>query len=228
MSKEFFESIIAHGGFAGQSYDANIGPFNAGVIDALLNAATPTATLQSDAPINIVSTGALGGAKSLDLSLIEDNGRLLYLSARNSDIAVNNLTLIPTTTINGAGTLVIAASTDLILVHETGGVWRAYYQSTTGVGGGVFTASEKSNLELEMEFKAAQLTTFKELSYTGKNLTGIDIYVDITKVVQLFSKVLSYTGKNLTQTVLTRVSDAAILTRDFAYSGNNLISIETT
>ena len=228
MAKEFFTTIIASGGFSGESYDANVGPLNLDVIDTLLNTAAPTATLQQNAPINVISTGALGGPKSLSLSSIEDNGRLLYLSIRNSDIVGNNLTLLPTTAINGTGTLVIGAVTDLILVHETNGTWRAYFQSTSGVGGGVFSATEKSNLELEMEFKAAQLTTFTEFAYTGNNLTTADIYVDATKIVKLFNKVLSYTGNTLTTTVLTRISDSATLTKTFTYAGNKLASILST
>lgn len=43
MPKEFFETIIASGGFAGQSYGINAGPLNTDVIDTLLSTATPTA-----------------------------------------------------------------------------------------------------------------------------------------------------------------------------------------
>jgi hypothetical protein len=84
---------------------------------------------------------------------------------------------------------------------------------------------EKDNLELEMAFKAAVLSRYSEYTYAAKNLTRIDIYTDNTKVTQLFSKVMTYVGKNLTQTVLTRISDGATLTKSFTYVGKNLTNV---
>ena len=87
------------------------------------------------------------------------------------------------------------------------------------------TDREKLNLELEMEFKAAEIARFKELTYFGKNLTAVDLYTDNTKAVQLFGKAFTYVGKNLTQTVLTRTSDGATLTKDFTYVGKDLTAV---
>ncbi len=87
------------------------------------------------------------------------------------------------------------------------------------------TDREKLNLELEMEFKAAEIARFKEFTYAGKDLTAVDIYTDNTKAVQLFDKTFTYVGKNLTQTVLTRTSDGATLTKDFVYSGKDLTNV---
>ena len=102
---------------------------------------------------------------------------------------------------------------------------------STGSGSGssgVFSQAEKLTLELEMEFKAANLYYYKELSYTDTKLTGVDIYTDNTKTVTLFSKSLTYSDNKLTQSNLTRISDGATLTKVFNYSGSSLISIEVS
>jgi hypothetical protein len=147
MSKNFFETIIASGGFAGESFDMAQGPANTDVIDLLLTDAgagpTGTATLQENAPVNLYSTGALGAAKNLDLSGIEQNGRFFFLSVRNSDLSTNNLTITATTDINGGGSsLVINTAVDYVFVHETGGNWRAYQQRlSTAATAAVFRAT---------------------------------------------------------------------------------------
>jgi len=88
---------------------------------------TVPSELQPNAPINLASTGALTGPRELDISGIEDDGRIFLLSVRNADIAVNDLTITATTDINGGGaSLVVSSTLDLFFTHETGGNWRAY------------------------------------------------------------------------------------------------------
>ncbi len=84
---------------------------------------------------------------------------------------------------------------------------------------------EKLNIELETAYKAAYLTRYKEFTYVGDNLTAVDIYDTPAKTNLLFSKTLTYIGPTLTQTVLTRASDGRTLTKDFAYTGDNLTSV---
>lgn len=111
----------------------------------------------------------------------------------------------------------------VILTRHTG--------SASGSGGsGAFNALEKLSLEMEMEFKAAQLYNYKEFGYSNKLLSTLDIYQDETKVVKLFSKIFNYnTQKQLEQTYLTRISDGEALLRFFSYdTQKNLISIETS
>lgn len=88
--------------------------------------------------------------------------------------------------------------------------------------------TEKNNLELEGEYKLSSLNNFKELIYSGDNLTQINVWETPAKIVKIFEKNLSYTGGQLTQIVLTRVSDSEVLTKDFTYTGDNLTGIETT
>ena len=100
---------------------------------------------------------------------------------------------------------------------------------TSSTGGGVYTSGEKLAMELEMSFKASKLYYYKEFLYSGGNLTTIDIYESATKIVKLFSKTITYTSGNVTQTVLTRISDNATVTKSFDYDvDDNLESITGT
>jgi len=99
--------------------------------------------------------------------------------------------------------------------------------SSTGSGSssGVFTSAEKLALEMEMEFKAAVPSYYKELQYTDGNLTNIGIWLDNTKVTKLFNKDLSFSSGNLTQTLLTRISDSSKILKLFNYTDGNLTSV---
>ena len=104
-------------------------------------------------------------------------------------------------------------------------IWDDYTNSFLPGDAGL-SQTEISNIELEGEYKVASLNAFKELLYTGSNLTTINIWETSAKLTLVYTKTLSYTGDQLTQTVLTRQSDSATLTKDFTYSGDNLSSIE--
>jgi len=128
MAKSFYEAIIASGGFAGEVFDVAAGAANTDIIDVLLSAGD--GALTQNAPINLISTGALGATRDLDITAAEDDGRVFFLSVRNSDITTNDLTITATTDINGGGTtLTVSEAVDYLFVHESGGTWRAYVQS---------------------------------------------------------------------------------------------------
>jgi hypothetical protein len=143
MAKSFFETIIASGGFAGENFDVAAGPANTGVIDVLLSVGN--GVLTEDAPISMISTGALGATRDLSLVNIEQDGRIFFLSVRNSDITTNSLTVTATTEVNGStatNPFTISVATDYIFVHETGGTWRAYQQKQSqGADSQVFRAT---------------------------------------------------------------------------------------
>jgi len=220
MAKNFYETIIASGGFAGEYFDVAVGPANTGVIDTLLSVGDGALTI--DAPINIISSGALGSARALDITGMEQDGRFFFLSVDNSDIGVNSLTVTATTDINGGGaSLVVSTTTDYIFVHQTGGTWKAFTQFQTA-SSGVWTQAEKDNLGLELEYEFAQKTYFKDYTFTGPRLTAVDIYETAAMLVQLFSKTLSYTGSRLDSFIITRISDGATLTKTFTYAGSRL------
>jgi len=98
MAKSFYEAIIASGGFAGEVFDVAAGAANTDIIDVLLSAGD--GALTQNAPINLISTGALGATRDLDITAAEDDGRVFFLSVRNSDITTNDLPITATTDIN--------------------------------------------------------------------------------------------------------------------------------
>jgi hypothetical protein len=133
MARINYATLLATGGFAGETFDIAQGPADTGIIDVLLSVGA--GALTCDAPHALVSTGALGAAVALDISGMEVetaaegsmalNGRFFFLSVQNSDIVTNNLTITSSVTINGAASLVIKAQGDYLFTHEEGGKWRA-------------------------------------------------------------------------------------------------------
>jgi hypothetical protein len=97
---------------------------------------------------------------------------------------------------------------------------------------GIFTQVEKLALELEMAYKTAFPSYYKEFDYvdTGPlkgSLIDIDIWTDDTKTTKLFHKDLWYNDdKLLDRTLLIRVSDSTGLLKIFEYdASDNLTSI---
>lgn len=88
------------------------------------------------------------------------------------------------------------------------------------------TATEKSNLEMEMAFIARQPSNFTKLTYTGAQLTMVEIFEDETMVVKLLQKDLTYNGNQLVSMTITRIADSATLTKTLDYTGSTLDTIE--
>ena len=218
MTKSFYESIQVHGGFSGQFYDLNQAPLVDDICDSLLQNAA-TSNLQENAPLYLGSSGNLLANRAITLDGAEVNGRLFFLHIDNDDIGTFSITLTSSGTVNGFLSEVISSNGDYILIYQTGGDWRL--QS-------LWTLDEKSNLEMELEYRTTNLSNFKVLLYTGNKLTTVNIYEDNTKTVLMFNKALSYTGNNLTSTILTRLSDGAVLSKALVYTGSKLNSVETT
>jgi len=103
--------------------------------------------------------------------------------------------------------------------------WSGWSGISSWSGCSGFSGRMSLNLEMELEFKEAYLLYYKEFGYTGDDLTSIDIYTDASKGTKLFSKLLSYAVGVLSSTVLTRMSDLATLTKNYAYADGKLVSI---
>ncbi len=106
-----------------------------------------------------------------------------------------------------------------------------YTGSTGASGAGAYTQAEKLAMELQMAFKAANLSNYSEFTYSQQgDLTDIDIYVDDTKVVTLFTKDFSYSQQgDLIEILLTRITDSQQLLKLFTYSQQgDLTSIEVS
>ena len=94
--------------------------------------------------------------------------------------------------------------------------------SGSSSGSGAFSQIEKLALEMEMEYKVANASYFKDLNYSsGGLLTNIDIWTDSGMTLRLFGKVLQYDATEaLTRTTLTRVTDGAQIAKILAYDGS--------
>lgn len=125
---EVFGSVVLETGVT-MVFD---GSKDTAIQDILLQ--TGNGDLTEDAPHVLVSTGALGAARQLDISAMEVesagrgsqslNGRFFYLSVQNSDILTNSLTVSSSATINGDATFVITSPGDYMFHHTKNGVWR--------------------------------------------------------------------------------------------------------
>jgi len=82
-----------------------------------------------------------------------------------------------------------------------------------------------SEFELLLSFAAGNINNFKELTYSGSDLTNVSIYTDATKASKLFNKDLTYTGSNLTKVVTTNTSNGQVLTKVLAYTGSQLSTV---
>jgi hypothetical protein len=109
----------------------------------------------------------------------------------------------------------------IILTKNIGGT------TSSATSGGVFSQTEKDNLEIELAFKTAYRDYFKEFIYSAGILSQIDIWFDGSKTVKLFSKSFLYDGDgNLWKIYTTRVIDSKILLKIFDYDiDGNLSSI---
>jgi len=107
-------------------------------------------------------------------------------------------------------------------------------QGATGPQGsdgadGAMSITDVAILEMEMAFKLANLTNFRETIYdTNGLLTNLSIYTNSSKTTKLFNKDFTYdVSEVLTTITLTRVSDSTILTKNLVYNvDGTLRSIE--
>lgn len=97
--------------------------------------------------------------------------------------------------------------------------------------GSPFTETDKLALEMEMAFKTAYASYYKELEYvtTGPlkdSLLDVYIWTDSSKTTLLFSKNFWYDiSQNLSKTLLIRDSDNSQLLKTFEYTSGNLTSV---
>jgi len=127
MAKEFYEAIIASGGFAGETYDLS-GTLNADIISASLAGADGTLTI--NAPLSLTLDTDIVASRALTLTPAEQDGRIFFLKATTVGLGGNVLTVTPSSTINGNATLAISTASEYLLVHRTGGAWDAFALAT--------------------------------------------------------------------------------------------------
>lgn len=127
MSRSFLETIFLGGGIAGAVFDIAAGPANTAIINTLLSAGD--GDLTADTPLFLRSTGALGAPRALTLDDAEDDGpRIIFIDFFNTDIAVNNILVSGSVSINGAAVITVSEVSQWILFHVGGGIWYALRQ----------------------------------------------------------------------------------------------------
>lgn len=83
--------------------------------------------------------------------------------------------------------------------------------------------TEKFELEAFLSF--ANPSYYKKFTYTGADLTKIELFDTPSMTTLLFQKDFTYSGGDLTTLLTTRVSPSNTLTKTFAYSGGDLANI---
>ena len=97
--------------------------------------------------------------------------------------------------------------------------------TATGGGGGGTTVSEDHRIiELEGMFKEAYSTMAVEYTYNSEQLSGIDVWTDVSKLNKLFEKRFTYSGDKLQQIVLTDLKSGYVLTVTYGYTGDQLVT----
>ena len=94
----------------------------------------------------------------------------------------------------------------------------------SGNGGTTPVTEDHRIIELEGMFKEAYSTMSVEYTYSGEQLTGIDVWNNVLKTTKLFEKRFTYDGDKLRQAVLTDLKSGYVLTVTYSYSGEQLIS----
>lgn len=176
----------------------------------------------------IVTNGVMDG---LDTSLYVD-GTILY---------VNNGTLASTQPSSGyqqpiAFVLRAQQNNGALLITTDYPKQNAYdvkYGATT-VGdaldsvnaGNIATFQERT--ELEQTFISSITTAYTEFTYTGSDITKIEIWDNNLKAVKLFTKNIIYTNGSITQTQTINEVNTRVLTKDYIYTNGNISTINAT
>lgn len=88
-------------------------------------------------------------------------------------------------------------------------------------------ASEINDIELQLKIK--DLKQFKELIYTGSDLTQTNIWTNPQKTTKVYQSDYTYSGGNLTTIQIKRIFNNYIYTKHLSYDGSgNLESINIT
>jgi hypothetical protein len=92
----------------------------------------------------------------------------------------------------------------------------------------ILLGQNQTRASLEEVYNYAYSNHYTEFTYTGDDLTSIDVWEDSGKILKLFSRILTYTGDNLTKVTTTDEINSTTLVKDLAYSGDNLVNIVKT
>lgn len=86
----------------------------------------------------------------------------------------------------------------------------------------------QSRIEIESEFKFAYSTRYKEFTFTGSNLTQIDVWDTSAKGTKLFTKTITYDAGNIDTITLTDELSGTTLTKQIAFVDGVISTITET
>ena len=112
---------------------------------------------------------------------------------------------------------------------ETSGDLSNYYtkgQVNTIVANNNVIVSKKP--EIELGYKLAYNSNYKELTSVDGKLTMIEIWVDSGKGTKLFTKIFQYKSYGLEAIITTDEVGGSTMTQSFTYQDGKIISISKT
>jgi hypothetical protein len=96
-------------------------------------------------------------------------------------------------------------------------------------GGTIITGGDSQYVDMELLFKSAYDTNYKQLTYTLGNITEINVWTNNTKSSLLFTKTISYLNGNITSISILDLTTAKNMTKNISYNiDNNITSISTS
>lgn len=97
-----------------------------------------------------------------------------------------------------------------------------------GWTGQVLTQDYKDRLNLVIGFNLSLDAAYAEFTFTGEDLTNVDVWEDDTKATKLFSKTISYDAGNIDEIVLVDEVRTKTMTTVFTYLAGNIATKNTT
>jgi hypothetical protein len=165
---------------------------------------------------DVLATGLTSG------QVLKYNGILW----ENSNLSINDLADVDTQTTplisgdylkwNGSNWVAVSDFQEAVATGSFSGVFYGDGSEITNV----------SSDNIDLLFNRSYNTYYHELSYNiSGDLTGVGVWENNSKTIQLFSKELIYSGETLTSVITTDTVNSITLTKTLSYDGNeNLIS----
>ena len=133
--------------------------------------------------------------------------------------------------INGIGIDTITYKNNTLYITLTDGTKKEFKLPVQYVGGGGYLNNStsddtlKNRAEIEGLYKVAYSTAYSELTYSGADISEINIWDTNLKTTLLFTKSLTYTDGNITQIDIIDHLQGVTLTKELVYNMGNIISI---
>ena len=135
---------------------------------------------------------------------------------------------------DGIGIQSITYKNNTLYITLTDGTKKEFKLPVQYVGGGGYLNNSttddtlKNRAEIEGLYKVAFSTAYSELTYSGADISEINIWDTNLKGTLLFTKSLTYLNGNITQIDITDHLQGVTLTKELSYNNGNIISRNIT